>query len=274
MEIFVDSADLNEIKKAKEYGICSGVTTNPSLIKKAVDKIKEKGDKINIENYIRMICETIGKNGSVSLEVVSLKAKDMVKEAENLYKKFNPVAKNVAIKIPISTSTKDDEEHYEGLKAMKMLKDKGIPVNATLIFTPEQALLAAGAGASYVSPFAGRIDDWIRKNLGKTFDKVDYFPAEGVKNDKGELADDEGIVSGVDLVSKTLDVFRKYGIQTKVIAASLRNYRQVREVAELGVHIATIPFNVIEEMIKHPKTFEGIVKFSEDVVPEYRKLFG
>ncbi len=273
MEIFVDSADLEEIKKAEEYGVCSGVTTNPSLIKKAVDKLKGKGEKVNIESYINTICKTIGRNGSVSLEVVSLDATGMVKEAEHLYRKFNSVAENVAIKIPISTSTKDDEEHYEGLKAISMLSKKGIPVNATLVMTPEQALLAAKSGAKYVSPFAGRIDDWIRKNLGMKFEKGDYFPAEGIRK-KGKLMDDNGVVSGVDLVRKILEVFRKYDIQAKVIAASLRNYRQVREVAELGVHIATIPFNVIEEMIKHPKTFEGVVKFSEDVVPEYRGLFG
>ncbi len=205
--------------------------------------------------------------------MISLDAKGMVKEAENLYEKFNPVAENVAIKIPVSTSRHDKEDHYEGLKAIRILKGKGIPVNATLIMTPEQALLAAKSGATYVSPFAGRIDDWIRKNLGLKFEKGDYFPAEGMKRG-GKVVDDEGVVSGVDLVGKILEVFRKYEIRTKVIAASLRNYRQVREVAELGVHIATIPFNVIEEMIKHPKTFEGVVKFSEDVVPEYRGIFG
>ncbi len=274
MEIFVDSADLEEIKKAKEYGICSGVTTNPSLIKKAVENLKAKDKNVSMEDYINMICNTIGKDGSVSLEVISLDADGMMKEAENLYEKFNPVAKNVAIKIPVSTSRHEKEDHYEGLKAIRMLKEKGIPVNATLVMTPEQALLAAKSGARYVSPFAGRIDDWIRKEkLKMKFGKSDYFPAEGTKDDKGEIVHDEGVVSGVDLVKKILGVFGKYGIQTKVIAASLRNYRQVREVAELGVHIATIPFNVIEEMIKHPKTFEGIVKFSEDVVPEYRKLF-
>jgi transaldolase len=274
MEIFVDSADMEEIKKAKEYGICSGVTTNPSLIKKAVARMKGEGKDVSMENYINMICKTIGRNGSVSLEVISLDAKGMVKEAENLYDKFNPVAKNVAIKIPVSTSRHEKEEHYEGLKAISMLKKKGIPVNATLVMTPEQALLAAKSGAEYVSPFAGRIDDWIRKEkLKMKFEKDDYFPADGIKK-KGKVVDDEGVVSGVDLVRKILEVFRKYGIRTNVIAASLRNYRQVREVAELGVHIATVPFGVIEEMIKHPKTFEGIVKFSEDVVPEYRKLFG
>ncbi|MEE9323213.1 MAG: transaldolase family protein, partial [Candidatus Aenigmarchaeota archaeon] len=122
--------------------------------------------------------------------------------------------------------------------------------------------------------FAGRIDDWIRKEKLKIdFEKGDYFPAEGIRKE-GKMVDDDGVVSGVDLVRKIIDVFNKYKIQTDVIAASLRNYRQVREVAELGVHISTIPFSVIEEMIKHPKTFEGIIKFSEDVVPEYRELFG
>lgn len=273
MRIFVDSADIDEIKRAKSYGICSGVTTNPSLIKKAVDKMKKEGKKINMEEYIGMICSTLGKNAPVSLEVVSLKAGDMVKEGETLHRRFNRVAKNVVIKIPVSTSTSHEGEHYEGLKAINTLRRKDIPVNATLIFTPEQALLAAKAGATYVSPFAGRIDDLIRKKSGTKFEKGDYFPAEGLK--KGDkLIDDNGVVSGVDLVRKIIRVFRKYGVQSKVIAASMRNYRQVREVAELGVNISTVPFKVIEEMIKHPKTFEGIVKFSDDVVPEYREIFG
>ncbi len=271
MKIFVDSADIEEIKKAEEYGVCDGVTTNPSLIKKAVEKRK---GKIDMDEYIRKICRIAGKGKPVSLEVVSLKAEEMTKEGERLYGKFNPVANNVVIKIPVSTAKHENDNHYEGLKAIRMLAEKGIPVNATLIMTPEQALLAAKAGAKYVSPFAGRVDDWIRKNLGMEFEKGDYFPAEGIRDEKGRIVNDEGVISGVDLVRKTLSILRKYDIQTEVIAASLRNYRQVREVAELGVHIATVPFHVIEQMLKHPKTFEGIVKFSEDVVPEYRNLFG
>lgn len=272
MKIFVDTADLDEIKKAKDYGMCDGVTTNPSLIKKAVDKLKAKGKKIDMNDYIKMICKTADAGNPVSLEVISLDAKGMVEEAELLYQRFNKIAGNVAIKIPVSTSTKD-EGNYDGLKAIKMLKEKGIPVNATLIMTPEQSLLAAKAGASYVSPFAGRVDDFIRKSLGVTFGKDDYFPAEGIMKN-GKVVDDNGIVSGVDLVRKTLEMFRKYSIKAEVIAASLRNPRQVREVAELGVHIATVPFPVIEGMLKHPKTSEGVVKFSEDVVPEYREIFG
>jgi len=276
MKIFVDSADIEDIKKAEEYGLCDGVTTNPSLIKKAVARVKGEGKDINMEDYIRMICKTVGKGGSVSLEVVSLDAGNMVKEAERLYEKFNPVAGNVAIKIPVSTSRKDDEDHYEGIKAMKILREKKIPVNATLVFTPEQALLAARAGASFVSPFAGRVDDYIRKKMGKErgkdFEKFDYYPAEGMESGEAKVHD-EGILSGVHLVEKIMNVLGKYNFDTEVIAASLRNYRQVREVAELGVHIATVPFPVLEEMIKHPKTFEGIINFSEDVVPEYKKVF-
>ena len=144
----------------------------------------------------------------------------------------------------------------------------GIKTNATLVMTPEQAFLAAKAGATYVSPFAGRIDDYIRTNIGKKFDKGDYFPAEGLLNE-----DDDGVVSGVDLVKKIADIYKNYGMKTEIIAASLRNPRQVREVALAGAHIATIPFPVIIEMTKHPKTAEGIIKFSQDVVEEYKKIF-
>jgi transaldolase len=274
MKIYVDSADIDEITKAKEYGLCDGVTTNPSLIKKAVEKMKSEGKEIDIESYMKMICETAGKGNPVSLEVVSLKAEDMVREAETLYKKFNHIAGNVVIKIPVSTSKKESEPHYEGLKAISILSSKHIPTNATLVMTPEQALLAGKAGAAYVSPFAGRVDDYIRKRMGITpSGKGDYFPAEGLMSD-GKVVSDNGIASGVDLVSRTKRIFGNYGIRAKIIAASLRNARQVREIAETGIEIATIPFDVIEHMIRHPKTFEGVVKFSEDVVPEYRKLFG
>jgi transaldolase len=271
MRIFVDTAKLDEIKQAKEWGICDGVTTNPSLLKKAVDYLKGKGKKIDMEDYIKEICKTLGRSRPVSLEVISLSSEEMIREAKILYKKFNPVARNVVIKIPINTAT-SEENNYEGLKAIEGLRKSGIPVNATLIMTPEQALLAVKVGASYVSPFAGRIDDYIRKNLGMKFEKGDYFPAEGLVRN-GSKVDDHGIVSGVDLIRKVLEIFRKYDMKAKVIAASLRNSRQVREVAELGVDIATIPFAVIEEMTKHEKTKEGIIKFSEDTIPEYRKLF-
>ena len=272
MDIFVDSAELEDIRKARSYGICAGVTTNPSLIKKAAENLKKSGKNVDMEEYIKLICKTVGKGKSVSLEVVSLNAEDMIKEGIKLYDKFNSVAGNVAIKVPVSTSTKDDDDHYEGLKAIRSLADKGIPVNATLIFTPEQALLAAKAGAEFVSPFAGRIDDYIRKNAKMKFDKTDYFPSEGIE-EKGEVLNDNGIVSGVDLVLQAVEILELYGLETKVIGASLRNARQVREVAETGAQIATVPFAVLENMIKHPKTFEGIIQFSKDVVPEYKKLF-
>lgn len=272
MKIYIDSADIEEIIKAKEYGLCDGITTNPSLIKKAVAKLKNEGKQIDMEGYINIICETAGRGKPVSLEVVSLDAEGMVKEAEILYKKFNPVAGNVVIKIPVSTSRDEKDDHYEGLKAIRILSKKKIPVNATLVMAPEQALLAGKAGAKYVSPFAGRIDDFIRSKLGESFGKSDYFPAGGMHRD-GKTADDKGIVSGVELVRKTKDILEKYGFHTKIIAASLRNARQVREVALAGTDIATVPFEVLEDMVKHPKTFEGVVKFSEDIVPEYLEVF-
>ncbi|MEM5871370.1 MAG: transaldolase family protein, partial [Candidatus Aenigmatarchaeota archaeon] len=128
------------------------------------------------------------------------------------------------------------------------------------------------AGANYVSPFAGRIDDFIRKNMGINFNKNDYFPAEGLVSE-GKQISDNGIVSGVDLVKKIKKIFENYEIKTKIIAASLRNPRQVMEISQIGVEIATVPFDVLLQMIQHTKTFEGIVKFSEDIVPEYAKIF-
>jgi len=302
MKIFVDTAKLDEIKEACSWGIVDGVTTNPSLIKRAVDEVKGGGKGIDMETYVREICKTAGKDRPVSLEVISLTMKEMVEEAELLYRKFNPAAENVVIKIPINTNLDESEEiDYDALKTIKKLSRKGIPINATLIMTPEQALLAAKAGASYASPFAGRIDDYIRKKLGIEFGKVDYFDFDLIekigrqrldkhlKNSRGEpvaslylnketknsigFGQDNGIGSGVNLVKSIMKIYRNYEIPTEVIAASIRNTRQIRQMAEAGAHIATIPFPVIRGMLQHPKTVEGIKNFSADVVPEYRELF-
>jgi len=271
MKIFIDSARLDEIKQAFSYGIIDGVTTNPSLLKKAVEKLQDSGEKITISDYIKSILKT-AKGTTVSLEVTELKQDKMIEQAKKLYKMFNPVANNVNIKIPINPSFHDEKDReFEGIKAIKTLSKAGIPVNCTLIFTPEQALLAAKAGATYVSPFAGRIDDFIRLNNDISFKKTDYFPAGGWdKNDK--LLDDNGILSGIDLIAQIVDILDIYNFKTEVIAASIRNSRQVREAALSGAHIATLPYGVIMQLLVHYKTQEGIKKFTDDIVPEYADL--
>jgi len=298
MKIFIDTAELNEIREAISWGIVDGVTTNPSLIKKAVDK---RDGEISMEDYIKEIVKI--SPGPVSLEVIGRTSEEMIREGRLLYKKFSPFGE-VAIKIPINPSMNDEEGlDFEGLKAIKQLSTDGIPVNVTLIMTPEQALLAAKAGAAYASPFAGRIDDFIRTNLGmkrgEDFQKGDYFnyellckarerKLEEAMKGAGSIREiyesrdidsllkqgqDNGVYSGVDLVARILRIYRAYGFKTEVIAASIRNPRQVREVAELGVHIATIPFDVLKGMVIHYKTMEGMRGFMGDVVPQYRKLF-
>jgi transaldolase len=266
MKIFIDTASLKEIKEAISWGIVDGITTNPSLIRKAVES-EAKGMKL--EDYITEILRVAGEDRPVSLEVMSVKSEDMIREAEILYDKFNHIADNVIIKVPINTYA----GYYEGLKTIKRLSEEGIPVNCTLIMTPEQALLAAKAGARYVSPFAGRIDDYIRTaklglKAGKDFQKGDYYPWDGMD------VDDNGIRSGVDLVEKTVMILENYDYNTEVIASSIRNARQVREVAMIGTHIATIPFKVLEGMLLHPKTEEGVKRFSEDAKKaNYRNIF-
>ena len=158
-----------------------------------------------------------------------------------------------------------------GIKTIKALAQEKIPVNCTLIFTPEQALLAAKAGARIVSPFAGRIDDYIRKEHDFSFGKYDYFPAEGWCTDEGIL-NDNGVISGIDLVDQIIQVFKNYHIKTEVLAASMRNTRQVREAALIGADIATVPFSVIRELLVHYKSREGMKKFTADIVPEYADL--
>ena len=212
------------------------------------------------------------KGTPVSLEVTEIKQDKMIDQGKKLYKMFNPVANNVNIKIPVNPSfTEKEGKEFVGIQAVKTLSKAGIPVNCTLIFTPEQALLAAKAGAKFVSPFAGRIDDYIRKNNNISFKKSDYFPADGWEK-KGEILDDNGIVSGIDLVTQIVDIFSIYELKTEVIAASIRNSRQVRESALAGADIATLPYGVIMQLLVHYKTQEGMKNFTDDIVPEYADL--
>jgi len=272
IKIFIDSSKLSEINQAYDYGLLDGVTTNPSLIRAAVDDEKIKGGSIDIEDYIKKIL-LIAKGLPVSLEVIGTDSEKMIYEGRRIYKLFNPVAENVYVKIPVNPSTGlKSTKNFDGLKAIKTLSGEGIPINCTLIFTPEQALMAAKAGASFVSPFAGRIDDLIRSENNLEFKKTDYFPAYGEEKD-GDILEDNGIISGIDLVAQIREIFDNYGIsETKVLAASIRNARQAREAALAGADIATLPMSVIEELLIHPKTIEGMKGFIKDIVPEYRDL--
>jgi transaldolase len=269
MKIFLDSAHIREIEEAYETGIVNGVTTNPSLIKQALSE-KKKGKKIDLSDYIQDILST-ARGTPVSLEVTETETQAMVDEALSLYNRFNPIANNVYIKIPVNSSLKGKNRPFDSLKAIRALVQSNVPINATLVFTPEQALLAAKAGARIVSIFAGRMDDYIRLQHGIGFEKTDYFPAEGTK--KGDMhVQDNGIVSGIDLVAKCSQILRSYNLKSEVLAASIRNTRQLREAALAGAHIATIPLDVLKLSIAHPKTVEGLTQFLEDVPNEYKKL--
>jgi len=208
MKFFIDSANIKEIKEALSLGMCDGVTTNPSLGAR---------EKRPFNDVVKEILEAVP--GPVSLEVVSLDAAGMVAEA----KKLVELGGNVVIKVPLTT---------EGLKATKILSGEGIDVNETLIFSPIQALMAAKAGAAYVSPFVGRLDD-VAQN-------------------------------GMELVEQILSIFDNYGFTTEVIVASVRHPMHVLEAAMLGADIATIPFGVIAQLAKHPLTDVGIEKFLAD----------
>ncbi|MEE8324989.1 MAG: transaldolase family protein [Candidatus Humimicrobiaceae bacterium] len=272
IRIFIDSSKLDEISQAYDCGLLDGVTTNPSLIRAAVEDEKAKGGNIDIGEYIKKIL-LLASGLPVSLEVIGIDSAQMIKEGKRLYKLFNPIAGNVYVKIPVNPSIDEkSNKNFEGLKAIKVLSGEGIPINCTLIFTPEQALLAAKAGASFVSPFAGRIDDHIRQENNIEFKKTDYFPAYGVEKD-GDTLEDNGVISGIDLVAQIRDIFDNYGIsETKILAASIRNARQTREAALAGADIATLPMSVIGELLVHLKTAEGMRGFTKDIVPEYRDL--
>lgn len=208
MQIFLDTANLDQIKEAASWGILDGATTNPTLVSK---------ENLKFEDLIKKICKIVP--GPVSVECVSTKSKDIIKEARGLAK----LADNVVVKIPICV---------EGLKAIKMVSAEGIKVNTTLIFSPNQALLAAKAGARFVSPFVGRLDDISHQ--------------------------------GMDLVDEIVTIFNNYGFETEVIVASIRHPLHVLEAALMGADIATIPFAVLEKMVKHPLTDIGIENFLKD----------
>ena len=208
MEIFLDTALIEEIEELVNWGIIGGVTTNPSLIAKTGQDLPEVIKKIS--NLV---------SGPISAEVIATEHLAMVKEAEQL----NKLASNIVIKIPATA---------EGLKAVNLLSRKGMKTNVTLVFNLAQALLAAKAGATYVSPFVGRLDD-----IGE---------------------------DGVQVVKEILQTFRLYKIKTKVIAASIRNAQHINLLAQIGVDIATIPSQLIKEMIEHQLTDKGIEKFMLD----------
>ena len=208
MKLFIDTANVDEIKAAADLGVVCGVTTNPSLIAK---------EGRVFEEVIKEITSIV--DGPISAEVVALDAEGMVKEALELAK----IHKNIVIKIPMT---------LEGLKATKQLSAKGINTNVTLIFSPTQALLAARAGATYVSPFVGRLDD-IASN-------------------------------GISLISQIAEMFDIHDIKTEIISASIRGPQDVIDSALAGAHIATIPYKVIVQMAKHPLTDAGIEKFMAD----------
>ena len=208
MRFFIDTANIEEIKEANELGVICGVTTNPSLI------AKEGREFIEVVKEISTIVD-----GPISAEVISLDHKGMVEEADKLSK----IHKNIVIKLPMT---------LEGLKATKILSAKGIKTNVTLIFSATQALLAARAGATYVSPFVGRLDD-----IGQ---------------------------DGLSLIEEIVDIFNVNAIETEIIVASVRNPIHVSQAARLGADIATVPYKVITQMTKHPLTDKGIENFLKD----------
>ena len=215
MKFFIDTANLEDIKKAYKLGVLAGVTTNPSLVAK---------EGVKFEDRIAEICQTVPKVESVSAEVTpdAVTAEEMIAQAEELIK-INGGDEKVTIKLPMTLA---------GLEACRYLTEKGVKTNVTLIFTVNQALLAARAGATYVSPFLGRLDD---------------------------ISED-----GVLLVAKIAELFDIHQLDTQIIAASVRHPDHVTRVAMAGAHIATIPYKVIEQLAMHPLTDQGMEKFAAD----------
>ena len=209
MKFFVDTADLDEIREANNMGVLDGVTTNPSLMKKA--------GNVDFHEHIFAICELV--DGDVSAEVTATEFEEIMEEAHALVS----IHENVVVKVPLIA---------EGIKAIKSLDDEGIRTNCTLCFSPTQALIAAKAGASYISPFIGRIDD-ISSN-------------------------------GMKLIEQVVAIYDNYGYETEVLAASIRHPMHVVEAATLGADVATMPFDVIKGLLSHPLTDRGLERFLQD----------
>jgi len=216
MKFFIDTANLNEIKEAGEMGLIDGVTTNPSLI--------AKEGKVDFKKHIAKICELTP--GDVSAEVTALDAEGMLKEG----REYAKIAPNVVIKCPLT---------LDGLKATSTFRDEGTKVNVTLCFSAAQALLAAKAGATYISPFVGRLDD-----IGQ---------------------------NGMSLISDILQIYENYNFSTQVLVASIRHPMHIVESALLGAHVATIPFKIIQQLVKHPLTDTGLDSFLDDWKKSGRK---
>lgn len=208
MKFFLDTADVSEISEAHSMGLIDGVTTNPTLVAKTGRRFDE---------VVSEICALV--DGPISLETVSLKVDGMVKEGEELIR----YGKNVVVKVPLT---------MEGLKAVRIFKGKGIKSNVTLCFTPVQALLAAKAGASYISPFVGRLDDISQ--------------------------------SGMDVIDQIVKIYRHYGFTTEVLVASVRSPIHVLTAALMGAHVVTVPFSVLKQLTQHPLTDIGIDRFLKD----------
>ncbi|MEQ8189827.1 MAG: fructose-6-phosphate aldolase [Candidatus Eremiobacterota bacterium] len=224
MKIFLDSADIKEIREANTMGLIDGVTTNPTLLAKAV---AEQGGKVNMKEYIEQLVKEV--HGPISLETTGSDAETMVKQGKILAK----FGENVVVKVPL---------FIEGLKAVKELKKEDIKCNVTLCFSVSQALLAAKAGAYFVSPFVGRLDD--------------------INQD------------GMQLIEEIVQIYANYDFKTEIIAASIRHPVHVLQSALVGAHIVTVPLSVIKKLSLHPKTDEGQKNFLSDAskVPEYLKL--
>lgn len=216
MKFFIDTANLDQIREANDLGVLDGVTTNPSLMAKEGIKGEE-----NCKKHYIAICEIV--KGDVSAEVISTDYEGMIKEGTELAA-LHP---NIVVKVPCIS---------DGIRAIKYFTDNGIRTNCTLVFSPGQALLAAKAGATYVSPFVGRLDD---------------------------IASD-----GIELVEKIVDMYRYYGFQTQVLAASIRSTQHIIQCIEAGADVATCPLSAIKGLLKHPLTDSGLAKFLED----YRKV--
>ncbi len=208
MKFFIDTADVAEIREAQSFGLLDGVTTNPSLIARTGRKFRD---------VIEEICEIV--DGPISAEAVSLDFEGMRKEAKELA----AIHENIVVKLPLT---------LDGLKTVRWCSDNGIATNVTLCFSPLQALMAAKAGADYISPFVGRLDD--------------------VGHD------------GMELISQIIEIYGNYNFDTEVLVASIRSPTHVLEAARMGADVCTIPFNVIQKLVHHPLTDQGIEKFLED----------
>jgi len=271
MKLFLDSANIDEIKELNKYGLIYGVTTTVKSIKRYVQKEEED---INLKKYMKSMLK-INRKIPFFFDINDINKETFLKNGKNLYEELRKHymfirISNLYMNVPIDFSFSYVPD-FNGLRMIRNFKENKIPVNASLITKPEQALLAAEAGAKFVTINIGDVDDFIRKSSKVKFKENDYFPAQGLKK-RGKVIEDEGIVSGIDLVYECVALFKERKNGCKIIVSDIRNSKQLREAMFTGADYVSAPYSLIKEGLHHDQTVKSLISYTRNVFEDYLNL--